>query len=125
MRSGHWKRPTRPTQHHDRDTDGGYTLIELILVVLILGILAAVVSLTITGMRTEAAESGCDTDVRQLGVAVEAYFAEQRVDTIPASGTDHDRFERTLVDSGLLRAASTLHDLDAAGVIIPQEPSSC
>ena len=107
------------------DRDGGYTLIELVLVVLILGILSSVVIISVSGMRTEAADSSCDADVRSLAIAVETHFAEVGGSQIPPTGIGNDRFEQTLVDGGLSRAASTYHDLDADGVITPQEGSPC
>lgn len=105
--------------------DGGYTLIELILVVLILGILTSVVVMSVSGVRTEAAESGCDADRRQLHMATEAYFAQFGGDVIAETGLTNDRYELTLVDVGVLRAASDYYDLDADGIVAPQEDSPC
>lgn len=105
--------------------DGGYTLIELILVVLILGIMTSVVVMSVSGMRTEAAETGCDADRRQLHMATEAYFAQSGGDVIAETGLTNDRYELTLVDAGVLRAASDYYDLDADGIVAPQEDSPC
>ena len=109
-------------------TDGGYTLIELLVVVLILGVLLGGAILAVGGMSTEAADTGCDTDRRHLHVAVGAFQAQTGNDTIaptPATGTDADRFERTLVEGGFLRSVSEFHDVDAAGTVTPQEHSPC
>lgn len=115
----------RERVEHRRDrTDAGYTLIEMILVVLILGIMASVVVIAVGGMRTDAAETACSTDRRQLAVAVEAYLAEHGA-PIAATGVGPDRFERTLVDAELLRSPSDLHDLAADGTINPEGTSSC
>jgi prepilin-type N-terminal cleavage/methylation domain-containing protein len=105
--------------------DAGYTLVELILVVAILGILTAAVVLALTGISTEAAGTGCQADQRMLDVAVGAFHAQTGQDVIPASGTDHDRFERALVDREFLRDVSSMHDLDANGVVTPEATSSC
>ena len=105
--------------------DGGWTLIELMLVVLIVGVLASVVVFAVSAMRAEAAESGCGMDRRTLANATESYFAEARASTVPATGTGHDRFERTLVDGGYLRDVSTYHDLDATGAATPEGNSPC
>lgn len=131
--------PHRPTDHNDghpdrrieRHTEGpiarrdGYTLIELLLVVVILGILTTAAVFAVTGMSAEAAETGCLTDRRQLLVSAESYFAQRHTDLIPATGADHDRFERTLVDEGFMRAPSTFHDLDASGAAIIQVNAAC
>jgi len=105
--------------------DQGYTLIEMLMVVVILGVLGSVVALSLHGVTTQAAETGCQADRHQLFVATEAYFAQTGARQIPATGVDHDRFERTLVDGGFLRAPSDFHDLDADGAVIFPENSSC
>jgi len=105
--------------------DHGYTVLELIVVVLLIGLLTSVVIAAVGGMRADAADSSCDADRRSLAVAVEAYHAEHGTGPIPTTGSDHDRFERTLVAAGLLRGASAAHDLDADGVIQPEGNSPC
>ena len=105
--------------------DTGYTLIELLIVVLILGIIGSVVVLSLSGLSTEAADTGCDADQRNLFVAAEAFFAQTGAEQILATGVDHDRFERTLADGGFLRSPSAMHDVDADGKVTPQDRSSC
>ncbi len=132
--------PHRPTvdhngHHQDRrierhaegpiDRRDGYTLIERVLVVVILGILTAAAVFAVTGLSAAAAETGCLTDRRQLLVSAESNFAQRHTDLILATGADHDRFERTLVDEGFMRAPSTFHDLDATGAVIIQENTAC
>ncbi|MDJ0771138.1 MAG: type II secretion system protein [Ilumatobacter sp.] len=105
--------------------DHGYTLIEMIVVIVVLGLLTSVVVVAVTGIRTEAADSGCGADARQLAVAAEAYFAQTGASQIPSTGAGNDRFEQALVDGGFLRSASATHDLDADGTITTQGASSC
>jgi prepilin-type N-terminal cleavage/methylation domain-containing protein len=105
--------------------DRGYTLIELLFVIVIVGLIASIAVFAVTGMTTEAASSSCQADRRQLGVSVESYFAQVGTDVVAATGDDHDRFERTLVDGGFLRAVSTYHDLDAAGAVISEGNPPC
>ncbi len=95
------------------------------MVVLIVGLLASVIVAAVGGMHADAAEASCAADVRTLAVAAEAYQVEHGTDPIPATGIDDDRYERTLVDAGLLRAVSATHDIDAAGVIDPEGTSRC
>jgi type II secretory pathway pseudopilin PulG len=113
------------TRERPPRVDHGYTVLELIVVVLLIGLLTSVVIAAVGGMRADAADSSCDADRRSLGVAVEAYHAEHGTGPIPTTGSGHDRFERTLVAAGLLRGASATHDLDAAGVIQPEGNSPC
>lgn len=105
--------------------DTGSTLLELLIVIVILGVLLVAVMLGLTGMHSQAAETTCGADERQLQVAAEAYFAQVAVGTIPATGSGPDRYQQTLVDGGFLRHVSEFHDLDAAGVTIPKAGSQC
>lgn len=105
--------------------DAGVSLLEVIVVVLIVGLLASVVVVAVGGMRADAADTSCAADRRALAVAIESYAAEHGTGPIPPTGTDHDRFELTLVDNGLLRAASSTHDIDAEGVIRAEGTSPC
>ena len=118
---------SRTTRASDEPTttpgDRGYTLVELLLVVVILGVLGSVVWLGVTGMTTEAADTGCRADRYQLHVSAEAFFAQTGHDHIPATGSDHDRYERTLVDDGFLTRISAYHDLTADGALTQEHPS--
>ena len=105
--------------------DDGFTLIEMLIVMTILGVLATVVVMSVSGITAESADASCRTDGRQLQVAAEAFAAQTGLRQIAATGTDHDRFERTLTDGGFLRSPSPYHDLDDQGVVIPEENSPC
>lgn len=56
----------------------GFTLVELLVVVVILGILAAVVVFSVSGFTNDAQENACGAEERTLATAVEAYYAENR-----------------------------------------------
>ena len=105
--------------------DDGFTLIEMLMVIAILGVLATVVVMSVSGITAESADASCRTDGRQLQVAAEAFVAQTGLRQITATGTDHDRFERTLAERGFLHAPSPYHDLDDQGVVIPEENSPC
>ena len=105
--------------------DRGFTLIEMLVVIVILGIMASVTALSVSGLSTEAADTSCHADRQQLGISAEAYFAQTGAGQISETGTDHDRFERTLVEAGFLHSVSSNHDLDADGVISREVDSPC
>jgi general secretion pathway protein G len=98
-------------------TDRGFTLVETLVVIVVLGILAAVVVFSLRGISDRGEEGACATDARTLTQAADVYMAQQGVDTVPASGTGGDRFEITLVDAGLLKDVSAPHDLAADGTV--------
>ena len=57
--------------------DEGFTLIELLIVVVILGILAGIVVFAVGNARATAATKACDTEIKTIKVAAEAF----KVDT--------------------------------------------
>ena len=99
-----------------RRDDGGYTLIELLLVIVVLATLATIVVASVGGFRVEAEESGCKADRYVLRVAAEGYFAQHHPSAeLPEEGVGPDRYERGLVEAGFLRQTSKYYDLDSSG----------
>ncbi len=105
--------------------DQGFSFVELLVTITLIGIFAAIVAIGVGGFRAEAAESVCASDQRHLWTAAEAYFQQNETTTIPATGADNDRYERTLADDGFLRMVSDRHDLEASGATTPQGGSPC
>jgi prepilin-type N-terminal cleavage/methylation domain-containing protein len=61
----------------------GFTLIELLVVVTILGILAGIVTLSLVGLTTNANVQSCNTEYKTVQAALDAYMANNNLDTIP------------------------------------------
>ena len=62
----------------------GFTLIELLVVVTILGVLAAIVTLSLVGLTTNASVQSCKTEYKTVQAALDAYMANNNIDTLPA-----------------------------------------
>ena len=58
-----------------RKGEDGFTLIELLLVIVILGVLAAIVVFSVSGITDRGEESACKAEVKTVAVAEEAYYA--------------------------------------------------
>ena len=109
----------------NKRADQGFSFIELLVVVVILGVLATVVVVAVGGMETEAENSACRSDATVLFTATEAFFAQRHVQTItPADGTT-DGYEKTLVTEQFLHRPSQYFDLDAAGRLVTSSGSPC
>jgi len=54
----------------------GFTLVELLVVIVILGILAAVVVFAVGGLGDKGKEEACRTDLATLRTAEEAHFSQ-------------------------------------------------
>lgn len=54
----------------------GFTLVELLIVIIIIGILATLVIVTFTGIQAKARDSKRQTDIEAVDTQIEAYYAE-------------------------------------------------
>ena len=91
----------------------GFTLVELLVVVLILGVLAAVVVFSVGGITKRGNNASCETEVREVRTAIEAYKAQNN-NTNPTNLAQ-------LVTVNLLETAP--YKLGAPGTTGPGTPS--
>lgn len=106
-------------------TEDGFSLIELLVVVVTLGLLATIVIFAMAGFRDDAHESVCPAEYRNLNTAVESYFTQNNATVIPAADASPDGFELTLVDARLLSQVSDWYDLNATGAFVQVASSPC
>jgi general secretion pathway protein G len=81
--------------------DEGFTLVELLIVIVILGVLAAVVVVSVSGINNNAQANACTTETKNIETAEEAYFAQNSTYAN----------EATLATGGLLREQSSWYNL--------------
>ncbi len=60
--------------------DRGFTLVELLIVIVILGILATVTVFAVRGITDKAQTNSCATEKRAIETAFEAYYADNQTD---------------------------------------------
>jgi len=65
-----------------RQAEGGFTLVELLIVIVILGILAAVVVFSVGGVKDKGVKSACEASRSAVATAAEAAYAQDA--TYPA-----------------------------------------
>jgi prepilin-type N-terminal cleavage/methylation domain-containing protein len=65
---------SRIRQYQEHGSEG-FTLIELLIVIIIIGILAAIVVFSVSGVNNTAAKNSCQQNVNELNTAIEAYYA--------------------------------------------------
>lgn len=95
----------------------GFTLVELLIVIVILGILATVTVFAVRGITDKGQKSACDADKKVLEVAVETFYA---------NGGTGIATEDGLVLANLLRAPSDSFDIAADGIAVtPADPGPC
>jgi prepilin-type N-terminal cleavage/methylation domain-containing protein len=63
----------------------GFTLIELLVVVTILGVLAAIVTLSLVGLTTNATVQSCNAEYKTVQAALDAYMANNNLGQLPGS----------------------------------------
>jgi prepilin-type N-terminal cleavage/methylation domain-containing protein len=59
-----------------RDGEAGFTLVELLVVIVILGVLAGIVVFAVGGVNQKSKASACNADVATVQAAEEAYAAQ-------------------------------------------------
>src|SRR5438093_3218134 len=77
-------------------SQAGFTLIELMIVIVILGVLAGIVIFAVGGITDNGDVAACKSDVKTLSVAVEAYKAKNGgyPATLTAMTSDPNKFLR-------------------------------
>ena len=97
----------------------GFTLVELLVVIVILGILAAVVVFAVSGSTDTAQKNSCKAERSAVETAVEAYKASEG--SYPSSAAD-----LKATNTKFLRDVPTYYDVSGSNVT-PKSgaPSNC
>jgi prepilin-type N-terminal cleavage/methylation domain-containing protein len=94
-----------------RSGEGGFTLVELLIVIVILGILAAIVVLAIGGLKGTSEKAACKSGAQTIESAQDAFFAVSADDTVvPAVANHYGTVDDLLSTTG------------AAGKVLKKDP---
>ena len=98
-----------------RDEERGFTLVELLVVVTILGILAAVVVASLIGLTGNAQTQACAEEKRTVQTAVAAYMAANNKSSL--SGSELTITSSVYVPDFLVTAPDQSYTIAANGTV--------
>jgi prepilin-type N-terminal cleavage/methylation domain-containing protein len=84
---------TTPPKSTHKSPHRGFTLVEVIVVVAILGIISLVVVFSVGGTTDRSQAAACSAEARTLIESADAYLTAGQVDVLPAMGTSANRYE--------------------------------
>jgi len=96
----------------------GFTLVEILIVVVILGILAAIVIPQFTDASTEAKESRLLSDLQSVRSQIELYKIQHN-DELPGQGTGSTDFETDMTTYTLVNGTPAIPQAPGDGVYGP------
>ena len=92
-----------------RRGEDGFTLVEMMVVIVILGILAAIVVFAVSGLGDRGQQASCKTDAQVLSSAEEAYYAQNGAYTATQS---------LLKTAGFIHNPSTLYTVAVTPAVV-------
>ncbi len=100
--------------------DKGFTLVELLIVIVILGILATVTVFAVRGITDQGQQSACKADKATLQVAVEAFIAQN------GTGPGAPALTEAALVPGFMVAQSTNYDVGGSPTfaVVPATPAA-
>jgi type IV pilus assembly protein PilA len=85
--------------HHMKNSKKGFTLVEIMIVVVIIGLLAAMAIPAFQKVRRTSQDKTIVNNLRQLNAAAQQYFLEQGTTSVSSTalvGTDTDKYIKSV-----------------------------
>ncbi|MEX0848322.1 MAG: prepilin-type N-terminal cleavage/methylation domain-containing protein [Ilumatobacteraceae bacterium] len=90
--------------------DKGFTLVELLIVIVILGILSTVTVFAVQGITDKGQASACTAETKTVQTAVETYFAQYGGTAIATAAYATYGVSPNIVPAGAVQAVPTMSD---------------
>ena len=72
---------------HKQQNQRGFTIVELLIVIVVIGILAALVLNSFAGVQAKARDTERQTDVKAMSTQLEAFYSQAGNGSYPSNGT--------------------------------------
>lgn len=101
----------------NKNQDKGFTLVELLIVIVILGILATVTVFAVRGITDRGQENACSVDERTLSTAIESYYASYQEDPVLLTDLTEGRTVAGVTDQPLLKSVPSNFEFVDSGAV--------
>lgn len=107
----------------NKNQDKGFTLVELLIVIVILGILATVTVFAVRGITDQGQDNACSVEQRTLETAFESFYAQNQRDAGEIRELTIGPYTPAMPAAGIPAAAADA-DFDAGQSVLTQAPAA-